>query len=41
MNPGDNNKTNPTGPTKEQLNRILELYDNKQLNNKDIQPIDH
>ena len=29
----------PTGPTREQINRIYQLYTNNQLNRKDIQPV--
>ncbi len=29
----------PTGPTREQINRIYQLYTNNQLNRKDVQPV--
>ena len=29
----------PTGPTREQMSRIYQLYVNNQLNRKDVQPV--
>jgi hypothetical protein len=31
---------NPTGPTREQMSRIYQLYVNNQLNRKDVEPVD-
>lgn len=39
MNPGNSNLT-PTGPTRDQLYHIYDLYKSGNLNKKDVQPID-
>ena len=39
-NPGDGLNKTPTGPTRDQLYHIYELYKSNKLNRKDVQPID-